>query len=44
MDLSKFKPSDWMKVGGGLLFFIAFFLFGFMLYSSIAAALGANAV
>lgn len=26
MDLSKFKTSDWLKVGGGLLFFIAFFM------------------
>ncbi len=26
MDLSKFKPSDWLKVGGGALFFIAGFL------------------
>jgi hypothetical protein len=26
MDFAKFKPSDWMKVGGGLLFFIAYFL------------------
>ena len=23
MDLSAFKPSDWLKVGGGALFFIA---------------------
>ena len=26
MDLSKFKVSDWLKVAGGLLFFIAGFL------------------
>jgi hypothetical protein len=26
MDLSKFKTSDWLKVGGGLVFFIAGFL------------------
>lgn len=26
MDLSKFKTSDWLKVGGGVLFFIAGFL------------------
>lgn len=26
MDLSKFKPSDWLKVGGGAVFFIAGFM------------------
>ena len=26
MDLSKFKTSDWLKVGGGALFFIAGFM------------------
>ena len=26
MDLSKFKPSDWLKVGGGVVMLIAFFL------------------
>lgn len=26
MDLSKFKTSDWLKVGGGAVFFIAGFL------------------
>ncbi|HEY4333601.1 MAG TPA: hypothetical protein VGM78_13560, partial [Ilumatobacteraceae bacterium] len=26
MDFSKFKPSDWLKAGGGLVFFIAYFL------------------
>ena len=25
MDLSKFKPSDWLSVGGGALFFVGFF-------------------
>ncbi len=26
MDFSKFKPSDWLKAGGGLVMLIAFFL------------------
>lgn len=26
MDVSKFKPSDWMKVGGGFVMLIAYFL------------------
>ncbi|MCU1395261.1 MAG: hypothetical protein JWM34_3689 [Ilumatobacteraceae bacterium] len=26
MDLSKFKPSDWLKVGGGVVMLIAYFL------------------
>ena len=26
MDFSKFKPSDWLKAGGGLLMLIAYFL------------------
>jgi hypothetical protein len=26
VDLSKFKTSDWLKIGGGVVFFIAFFL------------------
>ena len=33
MDLSKFKTSDWLKVGGGALFFI----FGFFSWISVSA-------